>query len=194
MFLETVCIKNNVPQHINAHLQRMRETARHYGFQAPELPDLTAHIPMELRDKKVKCSITYREEILQITFTDYVAKKINSLKLVDSDVQYAFKFSDRSVLNDLLQKKGICDEILIVQDNCITDTTISNVVFKKGTDFFTSDTFLLNGVKRRRLLQENKIKEMRITTDILYNFESVFFINAMLDIENQRGVPIGNIL
>lgn len=194
MFLETVCIKNNVPQHLDTHLQRMRETARHYGFHAPELPDLTTRMPMELRDKKVKCSITYREKILQITFTGYIPKKIDSLKLVDSDVQYAFKFSDRSALNASLQKRGTCDEVLIVQDNCITDTTISNVVFKKGTDFFTPDTYLLNGVKRRRLLQENKIKEIRISTDILYNFESVFFINAMLDIEDQRGVPIGNIL
>ena len=73
--------------------------------------------------------------ILSITFTAYRRKKIDSLKLMEADVAYSFKYSDRSVLNTLLQEKGDCDEILIVKNSCITDTSFSNVVFSKDDLF-----------------------------------------------------------
>ena len=193
MFLETICIKNGIVQHIEAHKERMRKTAAHFGFHAPELPDLSSQLPDELIDKKVKCSITYHENITNIVFSEYVARKIRSLKLVESDINYTFKFSDRLALNTLLDKKGNADEILIVQNNCITDTTFSNVVFQRGNTFFTPDTYLLNGTKRQKLLQKKKIEETRITVDDLSTFNTVFLVNAMLDIEDQKGISISNI-
>ena len=193
MFLETICIKNGIVQHIEAHKERMRKTAAHFGFHAPELPDLSAQLPGELRDKKVKCSITYHEKINNIAFSEYVARKIRSLKLVESDINYTFKFSDRLALNTLLEKKENADEILIIQNNCITDTTFSNVVFQRNNTFFTPDTYLLNGIKRQKLLQEKKIQEMRINLDDLHTFDAVFLVNAMLDIEDQEGMSISNI-
>ncbi len=193
MFLETICINNGIVQHIEAHKERMRKTAAHFGFHAPELPDLSSQLPDELKDKKVKCSITYHENITNIVFSEYVARKIRSLKLVESDVNYRFKFSDRAALNNLLQQKENADEILIVQNNCIADTTFSNVVFQRNNTFFTPDTYLLNGTKRQKLLQEKKIEETRITVDDLSTFDAVFLVNAMLDIEDQKGISISNI-
>lgn len=193
MFLETICINNGIVQHIEAHKERMRKTAAHFGFRAPELPDLSSQLPDELRDKKVKCSITYHENITNIVFSEYVARKILSLKLVESDINYTFKFSDRLALNTLLEKKENADEILIIQNNCITDTTFSNVVFQRNNTFFTPDTYLLNGTKRQKLLQKKKIEETRITVDDLATFDTFFLVNAMLDIEDQEGMSISNI-
>lgn len=195
MFLETICIKNGIVQGIEVHQTRMCDTALRFGFHAPELPDLSAQVPTELRDnQKVKCNVVYHEQILSITFTAYRQKTIDSLKLVKADVAYSFKFSDRSVLNTLLQEKGDCDDILIVTNGCITDTSFSNVVFSKGDQFFTPDSYLLNGTKRQQLLREKRIRETHVTIDNLHDFDKVYLINAMLDIEDSMGLSIEKIV
>lgn len=195
MFLETLCIKNGIVQDIEAHQERMYNTALRFGFHAPELPDLSAHIPTDLAEsKKIKCSVVYHKKILNITFSDYRPKNLNSLKLIESNVEYSFKYSDRSMLNALLQEKGDCDEILIVKNNCITDTSFSNVVFSKNNEFFTPDTFLLNGTKRQKLLREKKIQETHVTVDNLHHFDKMYLINAMLDIESQPGISVFSII
>ncbi|HHU96088.1 MAG: aminotransferase class IV [Bacteroidota bacterium] len=181
-------------QGIEAHQARMRDTALCFGFHAPVLPDLSAQVPIGLKEsKKVKCSVVYHEQILSITFTAYRRKKIDSLKLMEADVAYSFKYSDRSVLNTLLQEKGDCDEILIVKNSCITDTSFSNVVFSKDDLFFTPDTYLLNGTKRQQLLREKRIRETRVTVDNLHFFDKVYLINAMLDIEDSVGLSVDKI-
>jgi len=72
--------------------------------------------------------------------------------------------------------------------------TYSNVVFRKNGEFFTPHTYLLNGTKRQRLLRESIIKEAAITVDNLHEFEHVYLINAMLDIEDGVGCPVQSIL
>lgn len=195
MFLETICIKKGIVQDFEAHQERMFDTALRFGFHAPELPDLSAQIPIELAEsKKIKCSVVYHKQILNIVFSDYQPKTIHLLKLVEADVEYSFKYSDRLVLNAILQEKGDCDEILIVKNNSITDTSFSNVVFSKNNEFFTPDTYLLNGTKRQKLLREKIICEKRITIDDLHHFDKVYLINAMLNIEDSAGLSVEKII
>lgn len=195
MFLETICIKNGVVQNPEEHISRMEQTSANFGFSSPALPCLVSMLPESLRGEKVKCRIEYREEIQNIDFTAYTPKIIHSLMLIEAnDINYSFKFSNRAELNTLNDKRERCDEILIVQNGCITDTTYSNVVFQKNNDFFTPDTFLLNGTKRQKLLRESVIREAQITIDNLRDFEQVYLINSMLDIEDGIGCPIQEIL
>lgn len=194
MFLETICIKNGKVQNLPAHIHRMRQTAEHFGFSAPRLPRLERIMPMHLRNTKVKCRVEYHQDIQHIHFEAYYPKVIRTLKLVEADdIDYLFKFSDREGLNNLNLRKGSCDEALIVKNGFITDTTYSNVVFQKDTVFFTPDTFLLNGIKRQRLLREGIIRETKITPDNLREYQHVYLINAMLDIEDGVGVGVCDI-
>lgn len=195
MFLETICIKNGAVQNLEAHISRMEHTAAYFDFSAPALPCLESMLPEAHRDKKVKCRVEYREDIYNIEFTTYNPKVIRSLMLIEAnDINYSFKFSDRTELNALNNKREQYDEVLIVQNGCITDTTYSNVVFRKNNDFFTPNTYLLNGTKRQKLLRELVIQEARITVDNLKEFDYVYFINSMLDIEDGVGSPIGSII
>lgn len=172
----------------------MEQTGTYFGFSAPALPCLVSMLPEYLQDEKVKCRIEYREEILNIDFTVYTPKIISSLMLVEVDnIDYSFKFSDRTGLNSLNDKKGECDEVLVVQNGCITDTTYSNVVFRRNNEFFTPETFLLNGTKRQKLLRESIIQKIRITADNLMEFDCVYLINSMLDIEDRVGCPVKNV-
>lgn len=193
MFIETICIKNSAVQNMDAHIKRMRQTARYHGFNAPALPDLLAQIPAELKDKKVKCTITYHNRILDVSFSHYYHRKINSIQLVEADIDYSFKLSNRSELIELLHQKGSSDEVLIVKNNRITDTTFSNVVFKKGNQLYTPDTYLLNGTKRQKLLKEKKVEEIEIKADDVWLFDKIFLVNAMLDIEDDVGVDTDKI-
>ncbi len=68
MFLETICIKNGVAVSLEDHAERMRQTADRFGFTAPGLPCIESLLPGSLRDKKVKCSIGYRETIRTVGF------------------------------------------------------------------------------------------------------------------------------
>lgn len=59
------------------------------------------------------------------------SREIRSLRLVaaDDELDYHLKYADRSALARLLQRRDDCDEILIVRDGAITDTSYSNVAF-----------------------------------------------------------------
>lgn len=189
MFLETICIQNGIVKNRESHRARMQHTATHFGFRAPVFPDLIKLIPPKLNPNKIKCRIVYHHDIIKISFTEYMPRKIRSLQLIEaSELNYSYKFSDRSALDSLLLQKGRYDEILIVRHGCITDTSYSNVVFKKGDALFTPDTYILNGTKRQQLLREGAIHEMRITTQNIYNFEAISLINSMLDIKDEMWI------
>ena len=161
----------------------MRETAAHFNFSAPDISNLETFVPKSIKKcLKVKCRIVYRDKIDEITFEEYTPKVVKSLKLVEASPDYSFKFADRTALNSLLAQKGDCDEILIVRNGCITDTSYSNVVFRRESEFFTPDTYLLNGTKRQLLLKNGVIREKRITVENIGEFEEVILINAMLDL------------
>lgn len=182
MLLETICILNSEVINIEAHVTRMTSSTKHFGFAAPKLPNLLDLLPKDLRNKKVRCSITYNSTILDIKFFDYTPRIIKSLKLIESDIEYSHKFADRGKLNDLMLQKEDYDEVLIVKDGHITDTTFSNVVFESNEGLFTPNTYLLNGTKRQLLLNKGIIKEAIITPNDLHKYDNVHLINAMLDI------------
>lgn len=214
MWIETICIIKAEVMNLSRHIERMRRTASHFGFNAPALPNLTSLLakeilesrsavdkgntlqhtyPSETTCSKIKCRIKYHKTIEEITFAEYHPKKINSLKIVEASFDYSFKYADRSSLNALSSLKGNCDELLITRNGIITDTSYSNIVFSQGNQYFTPQHPLLNGTKRQKLLQEGVIFEKNIHRDTLHQYDRVYLINAMLDIEDNNSLPISNI-
>lgn len=193
MFLETICILNGEVQNIEAHKKRMHETAAYFRFIAPKLPEFETLLTDGLREAKVKCRVCYHNDIISIEFERYFARSIKSLKLINMFPDYSFKFSNRKAMNDLLKYRNGCDEILMVRDGLITDTSYSNVVFRKDNKFFTPNFPLLNGTKRQKLLENKVIKEAEISVDTIKQYERVWLINALLDIEDDISLPIEQI-
>jgi 4-amino-4-deoxychorismate lyase len=87
MFLETICILHGEIQNRQGHEERMRQTASHFGFKAPALPDLLSLPVEELRVSKVKCRIIYHNTIEEISFERYTARKVSSLKLIEAPIE-----------------------------------------------------------------------------------------------------------
>jgi 4-amino-4-deoxychorismate lyase len=134
-----------------------------------------------------KTRIIYETEIRKVEFVPYTIKPVQSLKLVHSDaIEYDHKFLDRSLLQDLFSQRGELDEILIVKNGFITDTSYSNVIFKKGKKWFTPKHYLLNGTMRKYLLDNGKISEAVIDVHNYLEYESVKLVNAMLGMEGEE--------
>lgn len=193
MFLETICIDHGKVLNMEAHRERMEQTASRFGFNTPTLPNLLSLLPEELYTAKIKCRIIYNNNVQEITFNMYRPKTVHSLKLVEATPDYAFKYADRKELTTLLEGKDNADEILICRNGLITDTTFTNVVFRQGDQLFTPDSWLLNGTKRQKLLREGTITAQRITRDTLHRYDSLYLINAMLDIDEAASIPINHI-
>ena len=145
----------------------------------------------------MKCRIVYGRSLSEISFAPYVPREIRSLRLVaaDDELDYHLKYADRSALARLLQRRDDCDEILIVRDGAITDTSYSNVAFFDGRKYVTPDTFLLNGTRRQYLLGTGVLTECRITPSDLGGFERVvtdFVRDVAHEFEaRDQGVDVG---
>ena len=192
--LETIRVVDGCFVNLDAHLRRMVESCRElYGIERRFSLDNTA-VPPEMRKGRVKCRIRYDGCAEKMEYVPYSPKQVRSLRLVECNgIDYHLKFADRSGLENLLSRKGGCDEILIIREGLITDTSYSNVVLTDGKRFVTPDSFLLNGCRRRQLLAQGVIQEEQITPDDLTKFTALHLINAMLDL-GEVVVPINEIV
>ena len=185
LFIETIKIGDGKVLNPGYHNRRFNITRQSFF---PEIPviDLMEwiKIPEECRKGIFKCRVIYGEEIESIEFEPYDIKLIKSLKMVyDNEIEYSFKYHNRKAILDLFEKKENNDDIIIVKNNRITDSSYSNLVFLSNGIWYTPKFPLLKGTKREKLLQESKIREADISVDDLYKFESAGLINAMIELE-----------
>lgn len=194
-FIETIKIKDGRFYNLNLHLERMNRTTEHF-FKSPILlPVHDKDIPYEMRSGLIKCRVSYSKDIIGIEFEKYQLRKIESLKLIiDNSISYTYKLADRSIFHTADKQKDGSDEILIIKNDFITDTSFSNIVLRNSQGLFTPDTPLLKGVKRELLLRNNIIKECPIRIDSLKDFTHIHLINAMIDFEDNVALPVSNII
>lgn len=192
---ETIKLQNKKLWNIKFHNERMN-TTRKKLFGCDDEIDLESaiKIPQGISDNVFKCRVVYSQQINDIEFQPYYERKINSLQAIHVDwIDYSYKYLDRSNLQKLLCK-CIADDVLIIKNGFVTDTSYSNVVFFDGENYFTPTTPLLKGTKREKLLRDGIIQEKEIKITDIKNYKSLFMINAMLDIKEENAIPIENII
>lgn len=184
--LETIKVKNGKIYNRPYHEARMNRS-RSELFGTTEKIDLSlVPIPEDLRKNQIyKCRIVYSQTIEEITFTEYHPKEIRYLQMVrDDPIDYSFKYLDRKHLEKLKDRAKGSDEIIIVKNGWVTDTTYSNLVFFDGRKWITPSTPLLKGTKRAFYLDQGIIQEAPIRESDVFAFQKVCLINAMLDIKD----------
>jgi 4-amino-4-deoxychorismate lyase len=128
-----------------------------------------------------KCRVVYAQEIESIEFIPYTSRSVNSLKIVyDQEIGYAHKFEDRRKIDLLFSQRQYCDDILIVKNGFVTDSSYSNIIFYDGGKWITPDTPLLMGTMRQFLLDTAEIKATPVQVRDIPSFKSFRLINAML--------------
>lgn len=130
----------------------------------------------------LKCKVIYDEdEVLSIEFTKYKKREIKSFKLMfDDNINYDKKALNRDELNLLFSQKDEADEIIIIKNGFVSDTTIANIAIFDGDIWLTPKTPLLKGTLRARLLDEKKIFEKDISVRELKNAKRFALMNAMI--------------
>ena len=180
-FLETIKIVDGEIYNIEYHQKRYESVLESLGVY--DFKELHAYINPPLSGI-VKCRIVYDAKNLTASYQEYRKRDIASLKLVyDDKIEYDKKSTCRDDIDRLYEKKDTCDDILIVKNSLISDTSIANVAFYKDGIWYTPKQPLLMGTTRQRLLQSAKIVPKDIAVDELPTYSKVALLNAMIDFD-----------
>lgn len=194
LFIETIKVKDGIFYNLPLHIARLNRTAIQFFGSAPLLELSENMIPETLRVGLVKCRVTYGSQIVSIEFEPYCFRKISSLTLVeDNAIDYAYKSVDRRLLNELYSRRASGDDVLIVRNGLITDTSYANVVLRNEDGFYTPKSYLLGGIKRQCLIKKGVIGEVEVNLDNLKSFSKLYLINAMIDLEDEISISISDL-
>ena len=181
-FLETIKVLDGRIENLSYHQKRYESVLASYGVT--DYKDLGEFLSPPLKGL-YRCRLVYRlDKIVEVTYHPYVKRSVKHLKTVmANELDYAKKYADREALNALYAKRGSCDDILIIQNALITDTSIANVAFFDGVDWFTPKRPLLAGTTRQRLLDSGFLKLADIGINELSSFKAMALMNAMIDFD-----------
>jgi len=187
-FLETIKAVDGKIYHSEYHQQRYESVLLALG----EKTFLNLHDNLHPPSQGIyRCRVVYTKESLSVNYFPYKKREIKTLKILhDNCIEYEKKYENRDAIDALFSKKGDADDILIVKNSKVTDTSIANIAFFDGERWLTPKTPLLKGTTRERYLQEGKIFLHDIYVDDLKKYKKVALLNAMIDFDI---LPIENI-
>jgi 4-amino-4-deoxychorismate lyase len=195
--VETIRSENGILNNLEFHNERMMRTLSDL-FGLNKVIDLgrIIFVPGHALNGIFKCRVEYDHDIRKTEFIRYSQKNVRSLKAVeDNTIEYCFKFTDRKVIEKLLVKREECDDILIIKNGFITDTSYANVILRdKSGVWYTPSTYLLPGTRRASLLRQGRIREAEIRYTDIENYTEIKLINAMLGLEDTEGISVRNII
>ncbi len=178
LLLETIKIEDGKVSNLSYHQARCNES-RKALFNSTDRLDLSSFIQAPPKGL-YRCRILYDEKIHSVEYIPYSPKEIHTLKIVSSDLEYNHKYANRDALNKLLQEQSDADEIIIEKEGYLTDTTIANIAFYDGEQWFTPEKPLLKGTMRAKLLDEGFLHTKKIKKEEITDYTHVALMNAMI--------------
>ena len=178
LLLETIKVEDGKAEDLLYHQKRFDKSRQDLFENAMEI-DLSTVIKAPATNL-YRCRILYDTDIRSIEYIPYRPKVIQSLKVVASNIEYTYKYANRDAFNALFQAHPNVDEIIIEKEGLITDTTISNLAFYDGGQWFTPENPLLQGTMRAKLLDEKFLLETPIQKKDIEKYSHVALMNAMI--------------
>ncbi|MFP3764895.1 aminotransferase class IV [Prevotella intermedia] len=193
-FIETMCVEQGRIINLDYHLERIKNTRKDFWNTEKTVPIDQLSALAATQDSRAKLRFTYdKENIYDLSCTPYSTRKIERLKLLASnDIEYNYKSVDRSALNLLKAQTEPTNEIIIVKQNRLTDTSYTNIALFDGSQWVTPSTPLLKGTRRAQLLDTGRLIECEVLATDLKSFQSISLINAIMDLE-ELVLPISSI-
>ncbi len=199
--LETIKFEDGKFANLELHQERMNKSQKEL-FGCEDKIDLVSELKMFLakfqatyiNHKIYKCRIVYSKTLQNIELLPYSSPSIKSLKLVfDDSINYNFKFENRERINQLFANRENCDEILIVKNGLITDTSFCNILFFNGKKWLTPEKPLLKGIQRQFLINNEIIETANISPCDIHNFTKARLVNSLIEFEDAFDIVIENI-
>ncbi len=140
----------------------------------------------------LKCKVIYDHNgVIDIEYLPYKKKEIKSFKLIyDNHILYDKKSTDRLEIEKLFLEKQNCDEIIIVKNNLLTDTSIANIALYYDGKWITPKKPLLYGTTRERYLENEILIESDISIEMLFQSSKIALLNAMIDFDTIENYEI----
>ena len=132
--LESIKILNGKAQNLSYHQHRFEASYfKMYGkLTSIQLTNLI-QVPEDYRSGVVKLRLLYNETDCFCQYDDYKKRDIKTLQLIVADqLNYDLKWTNRKVFDDLKNKAHRADDILIIKNGRLTDTSFSNIIFYDG--------------------------------------------------------------
>ncbi|HZK69180.1 MAG TPA: aminotransferase class IV [Paludibacter sp.] len=180
-FLETIQLCDGQFMRLARHQSRLERAMADFYPTAivPALSDKLGATSFPT-DGLYKCRVIYDSEIRLIEFHPYVHPVIRSLKIVETNIStLPYKMADRRDYQDVSALKGNCDDVLLVKNGLLTDTSYCNIALFDGENWVTPLKPLIQGVTRAQLLEEGKLIAKDIKLEELMNFQKIALFNAL---------------
>ncbi len=194
-FIESIKIEDEDIFLLDYHQKRLNQTLAHFGVEGSiSIEKIFKNLNID-EEGLFKLRIVYDlNKNFKTQLIPYAVSEIHSFQLVENNTfDYSFKFEDRKEF-ERMTTKAKTEDVIIVKSNHITDSSFANLLFKKGKEWFTPTTYLLNGVMRQHLLKTKKIKEAEITLNNIKDYSHFQIINAMNDFDDMFIYPISRIV
>lgn len=187
-FVETIRVVDGEPQALDAHQERMNRTLAQFA------PGVVGRLRIDAG--KIICGagvwkarVVYSPSLESVRYeaAPYQMKMIRTLRLVScDDIDYSFKSTDRSALNALHEMRGDADDVIIVKNGELTDTSYANLALWDGSRWLTPERPLLCGTMRSRLIECGVLSTARLTPGDIAPETPIAIFNAM--------IPFGDIV
>ncbi len=180
IFIETIRITEGNIFSLNHHQKRVNKTLTDHALPPLDITKLLYNLPLTIPKPICRCRITYGQIPVQISFLPYtpiVRKRVRIMK--NDKISYSYKYANRTQIEEVFRLAN-SDDVIIVKENMITDSSVANLVFENKEGLFTPATPLLKGTERQRLLDEGIISLRKISLDNLNEYDNIYFINAMM--------------
>ena len=192
-FIETIRIENGKALNLGFHNYRFNKTRRDI-FECNLPVNLADYIQPGEYIERTKCRIEYQDEVEKVEYQPYTIRPVKSLRMVTSDgLDYTYKSSNRQKLDELFKQKSEADDILIIRDGFLTDTSIANIALWNGEQWETPEKPLLEGTMRASLLGKGLIVPAAIRPHDLSRYSRVRLFNAMIGF-GEIELPVQHIL
>jgi len=182
-FIEAIKLMDGEFYRLKYHQQRMGMA---FKLFYPEIPviDLEAYLQnITIPEKGIyKCRIVYDFEIRQVEFIPYQFRTIQTLKPIEIDIESTvYKSGDRTAMNQAFAQRGEYDDVLLVRNGLLTDTSYSNIALFNGQEWMTPRVPLIYGTQRAYLIENKMIIEEDIPVETLQNYQKIRLFNAMIE-------------
>jgi 4-amino-4-deoxychorismate lyase len=193
LLFETILVENAKPVNIIWHEKRMNAARRHFFNSDPI--ELSDHIPQNTSaNEKYRCRIEYDDEIRNVFLNILRYQPVDSIQIVeDNYIDYSYKYCDRKAIDLLFVQRRSFDDILIIKNGFVTDSSKANIVFLDNKKYFTPSTPLLEGTQRSSLISKGIIEEREIRKEDIHLFSAWQLINALKPFDPRSFRPIESI-
>lgn len=184
-FLETIKILDGEIFHIQYHQKRYEDVLKKFNIN--EVQDLKSFINPPCVGL-YRCRLTYdissSPQKIEVSYHEYRKKDISTLKIIfNNDIDYPDKSTCRDELDRLYDLKDEADDIIIIKNLLVTDTSIANIAFYTDSGWITPKTPLLRGTTRQRLIDSGELTAVDIKVQDIKKFSKVALLNAMIDFD-----------